>query len=339
MRLRSVCSLVFLSAVALAQTKVLEPQQTLNLRVHLGCNEGLSNDSQCDSQGNTFATIFDPAEDQPGDRPLLMFDSAGKLKARIATSRKPLQLAPNWDAFEPSFLLRGGEVARLAWSKDAIFLVKFSTDGKLASRMPLAPPAFTPYYFVVFPTGEILVAGLQRGFPKIVTAIYAADGALLKRLSFPEDQAIDEAVKVGDARYTPAAPISGNRAISAGRLRLGEDGNAYLMRSTSPVKVYVISSSGELLRSLDLEPPDFGQTPREMQLSGGRIAAEFWHCSAGCETTELVVFDANTGKKVSEFSHQGIFGSLSCFTEKPEKFSFLLVSDDRKLQRITAAVK
>ena len=77
----------------------------------------------------------------------------------------------------------------------------------------------------------------------------------------------------------------------------------------------------------------------EMQLSGGRIAVEFWHCADRCETTQLVVFDANTGKKVSEFSQQGIFGSLSCFTEKPEKFTFLIVDDDRKLQRITAAAK
>ncbi len=204
--------------------------------------------------------------------------------------------------------------------------------------MALAPPAFTPYYFVVFPGGEILVSGLQRGSAKIFTAIYAADGRLFNRLSFPEDQAIDEAVKLGDLRYT-RAPLSGNRAISAGRLRLGEDGNAYLMRSTSPAKVYVISSSGELARTLELEPPDAGQTPMEMQLSGGRIAVEFWHCSDRCETTELAVFDANTGTKVSEFSHQGIFGSLSCFIEKPEKFTFLLVGDDRKLQRITAAVK
>jgi hypothetical protein len=339
MRLRAVCSIVFFSAVALAQTKVLQPQQTINFSVHLGSNESLFNDSQCDRQGNTFATIFDPAEDQPGDRPLLMFDNAGKLKARISTSRKPLQLAPYEDAFEPSFLLPGGEVARLAWSKDAVFLVKFSADGKLESRTTLASPAFTPYYFVVFPEGEMLVSGLQRPKVVIFNALYAPDGHLLKRLSFPEDQAIDEAVRLGDARYSPAAPVSGNRAVSAGRLRLGDDGNAYLMRSTSPAKVYVISSAGELLRSLELDPPDIGQTPREMQLSGDRIAIEFWHCSDQCETPELDLFDANTGKKVSGFSHQGIFGSLSCFTEKPERFTFLTVNDERKLERITAVVK
>ena len=338
MRLRYVFPLLFLAANAFAQTKALQPQQTLNFSAHLGSNDGLHNDSQCDGQGNTFVTIFDPLADLPGDRPLLMFDNAGKLKARIPTSRKALQLAPYWDAFEPSFLLPGGEVARLAWSKDGIFLVKFAADGKLESRMPLAPPAFTPYHFVVFPTGEILVSGLQRGAQKIFTAIYTPDGLLLKRLVFPEDQAIDEAVKLGDVRYT-RAPMSGNFAISAGRLRLGDDGNAYLIRSTSPAKVYVVSSSGELLRTLDLEPPDLGQTPREMQLSGGRIAVEFWHCSDGCEPPELAVFDANTGKKVSEFSHQGIFGSLSCFTEKPERFTFLTVDDDRKVQRITAAAK
>ena len=337
MRLRSVLLLLFLSAIALAQTKTLHPQQTLNFGAHLGSNDGLSNDSQCDGQGNTFVTIFDPMADLPGDRPLLMFDNAGKLQARISTSRKALQLAPYWDAFEPSFLLPGGEVARLAWAKDAVFLVKFSTDGKLESRMALAAPAFTPHYFVIFPEGEIFVSGLQRPKMKIFNALYAPDGRLLKRLSLPEDQAIDEAVRRGDIRYTPAAPISGNRAISAGRLRLGDDGNAYLMRSTSPAKVYVISASGELLRSLDLEPPDVGQTPRGMQLSKTRIAVEF--CSDRCETTELAVFDANTGRKVSGFSHEQIFGSLSCFTEKPEKFTFLTVNDDQNLERITAVAK
>ena len=339
MRMPFIFPLLFLSATALAQTKTLQPQQTLNFSAHLGSNDGLHNDSQCDGQGNTFVTIFDPVADLPCDRPLLVFDSSGKLKAKIPTSRKPLQRAPYEDAFEPSFLIPGGEVARLAWSKDAVFLVKFSADGKLESRMPLAPPAFTPYYFVVFPEGEILVSGLQRPKMKIFNALYAADGFLLKRLSLPEDQAIDEAVRLGDNRYTPAAPISGNRAVSAGRLRLGDDGNAYLMRSTSPAKVYVISSSGELLRSFELDPPDIGQTPMEMQLSGDRIAMEFRHCSDQCETTELDLFDANTGKKVSGFSHQGIFGSLSCFTEKPEKFTFLTVNDDQRLELITAVVK
>ena len=99
----------------------------------------------------------------------------------------------------------------------------------------------------------------------------------------------------------------------------------------------MISSSGELLRNLDLEPSDVGQTPREMKLSKTRIAVEF--CSDRCETTELDLFDAKTGKKVSGYSRQGIFGSLSCFTEKPERFTFLTVNDDGKVARITAVAK
>jgi hypothetical protein len=41
------------------------------------------------------------------------------------------------------------------------------------------------------------------------------------------------------------------------------------MRRTSPATVYVISSSGELLRTLKIEPADTGQMPIDMQVAKG----------------------------------------------------------------------
>jgi hypothetical protein len=45
--------------------------------------------------------------------------------------------------------------------------------------------------------------------------------------------------------------------------------------------VYVISSSGELLRTLKIEPADTGQMPIDMQVAEGRIAVEFSLSSSG----------------------------------------------------------
>jgi hypothetical protein len=50
--------------------------------------------------------------------------------------------------------------------------------------------------------------------------------------------------------------------VSGGTARLRVDGNIYLMRRTSPATVYVISSSGELLRILKIEPAGRRRTHR-----------------------------------------------------------------------------
>jgi len=134
----------------------------------------------------------------------------------------------------------------------------------------------------------------------------------------------------------------GNRAVSSGRARLGDDGNVYLMRRTSPATIYVIASSGDLLRTVSIEPANNGQMPFDMQVAGGRIAVEFsLSCSADhCEGANLTVADATTGQKLSDYSEdKGIGGVFACYSAKPERFTFLRVGDDNRLQMIQASAR
>jgi hypothetical protein len=335
-----------MATTALAETKALHREQSQILHIRLGSNDGPT-DGQCDTKGNVFITVSDPAGEDPSDRPLLMFDSAGVLKTKFASSRKDLGLSRYEDHFEPTALLPNGGVARLVWSKDALSVARFSADGRLESRTALDSPAILPYQFVVFPSGELLVSGLEHvhsrrafGAYKSFSAIYDPHGHLLRRLSFPEDAEIDAAAEVGDSRYAHG-PMFGNRGISSGKARMGSDGNVYLMRRTSPATVYVISASGELVRTLKIEPENVGQMPSDMQIADGRIAIEFsLHCSSErCEGVNFTIADATTGQKLADYADNNVYGDFACYIAKPERFTFLITDDGKKLQMVQAAAK
>jgi hypothetical protein len=344
--------LFFLSVLSIgvtAQTKVLHPREPTTLKFKLGWNDSPSNDATCDPKGNIFVTVWNPAGEDPSDRPLLEFDNAGLLKAKFASSRKDLGLSRFEDHVEPLALLPEGELARVAWSRDSFYLAKYAADGKLQSRTKLDPPAIIPYQLAVFRSGEILVSGLEHNHSvrsissyKSFTAIYDKNGRLLKRLSLPEDAEIEAAIEAGDSRYAMALR-SGNRAVSGGNAKLGEDGNVYLMRRTSPVTIYVISSSGALVRTLHIETPNSGELPFDMQLSGDRIALQFLMGCAGeggqCSGVNLRVADSMSGEKLASYDDEHFWGSLACFTASPERFTSLTTTDKDKLQTTSWTAK
>jgi hypothetical protein len=277
-----------------------------------------------------------------------MFDPAGVLKVRFSSSSKD---DPALSIYEPTALLSDGGVARLTYSRlsrEAPWLAFFSPDGKLKSRVQLDPGGFFPYQLAVFPSGESLVSGLEHvhsrramGAFKSFTAIYDKNGHLQKRLSLPADAEIDADAERGDSRYANG-PMFGNRAVAFGRARLGDDGNVYLMRRTSPATVYVISSAGELLRTLSIEPADVGQMPEDMRVAEGRIAVEFdVSCfSDHCEGRNFTVANASTGQKLSDYAaDKSAGGVFAGYSANPERFTFLKVSDDNKLQMIESSAK
>ena len=333
-----------LSLPVLAQTKTLHPNDAVKLDFKLGSNDSPSNDIMCDRSGNTYVTVSDPTSNDRSDRPLLKFDNSGALKAEFPTSRKSLGLSEYEDHFEPSTLLPNGGIARIAWGRFGMHLVRFAADGKLESRVKLENPAvpmIIPYHMAAFPSGEILVSGLENcrsvrclGPFKSFTAIYEQSGNLVKRLSVPEDDEIDAAAEIGDSRYA-SGPMFGNRAVAGGTARLGDDGNVYLMRRTSPATVYVISSSGDLVRTLQIQPPRDGWTPIDMQVSHERIAIEFSDSRTG---STFSVADAKSGKRLTDYTDESTFGILACFAA-PERFTFLTVSEKNTLQLIDAEAK
>jgi hypothetical protein len=339
--------LLAIPSLSQAQSKTLQQEKSQVTDARLGPNDWGLADVGCDAKGNLFVTAWNLEGGGPADRPLLMFDHAGLLKASFKSSPKDLGLSGNAELYQPTALVSDGGVARLVWSYHAMSLDVFSADGKLKSKSPLDPPAFFPYQLALFPSGESLVSGLEHvhsrralGAFKSFTAIYSKDGHLQKRLVLPEDDEIDAAAELGDSRYAQG-PMFGNRGVSGGTARLGVDGNVYLMRRTSPATVYVISSSGELLRTLKIEPADTGQMPIDMQVAEGRIAVEFSLSSPadGYEGTNFTVSDATTGQKLSSDVDENVPGVFACYRAEPERFTFLRISDDNKLQILEASAK
>jgi hypothetical protein len=342
------CLVLAISIFSQAQSKALHQTKSEIMSVTLSHDDWGVEDAACDSKGNTFATLWkSEVDDGPADRPLLMFDHAGVLKARFSSSSKD---DPRLFIHESTALMSDGGVARLTWSRwsrEPPWLTVFSSDGKLKSRVQLDPPGFFPSQLAVFPSGESLVSGLEHvhssravGPYKSFTAIYDKNGHLQKRLSLPEDAEIDADAERGDSRYAHG-PMFGNLAVAFGRARLGDDENVYLMRRTSPATVYVISSSGELLRTLSIEPAGHGQMPYEMRVAEGHIAVEFnLSCSSDhFEGSNFTVADAMTGQKLADYADDKSLGGIfAYYSAKPERFTFLLVRDN-KLQMIEASAK
>ena len=129
-----------LSLPLVAQTRELRLSNPIKLDFKLGSNDSPSNDIMCDRSGNTYVTVSDPTSDDRSDRPLLKFDKSGAFKAEFSTSRKSLRFSEYEDHFEPSTPLPNGGIARIAWGRSGMYLVRFAADGKLESRVKLEGP-------------------------------------------------------------------------------------------------------------------------------------------------------------------------------------------------------
>ncbi len=323
-------------AAAHAQSAALRVTKTVVSKT-FGSNDGPYGNGQCDSSGNIYVRLFDPAElDQA--RPVLMFDKAGGLQAKFTSPHLPEFQQYQYEF--PFALLPQGGIAVVDWMYPDIHVVKFSADGTVESDVKLDFARFAPYQLAVFPTGDLLLSGIEganRAHPhlyKSFAAIYDKTGHLMKRLTLEGDEEIDRAIEVGDSRYASHGPGWGNLAVAQGMVATGEDGNVYLVRRASPATVYVISSSGEVVRKFVVEPQTSSDMPFEMQLAKGKIAFVFdgWTGGRTSGNEKLAVVDANSGERLEDFEDgtagAGFFG-LSCYAPDSGAFTFLSMSDGR----------
>jgi hypothetical protein len=143
----------------------------------------------------------------------------------------------------------------------------------------LEPPRdehIRPWRFAVFPDGSFLVTGEvldEKHFPKEpFTAIFHRSGDFAAPLSLPDD------LRPEPPKPTP--PASPGQSLQAGPsgeaepsrpqkplhfwvgeiqhgIMLGSpDGNVYVLRATSPPRLYAISPEGVVQREVVLKPPD-----------------------------------------------------------------------------------
>lgn len=224
------------------------------------------------------------------------------------------------------------------------YLFMYKPDGSLKSIVKLRPGfAWMPSAVAVFPSGHLLISGLAydrdvHATMRPFTGIFAPDGAVLKELYLEDDDTLREMAASGDARVSSPLSPRINRAISSSQMEVASDGDAYLMRWTTPAIFYAISAGGEVVRRFTVDPGDSSYRPVSMHLSRNRIAVLFadphTHEKAikivDLEGREITTYDELSANSKSVTDMLG--AAFACYTVDPERFTFLGADDDGRVQ-------
>lgn len=332
--IRKLLLTAWLSALAAAQnpavssgTRPEQPDQALKLQVvetriaesELG---GIVIDPlQCDGDGNVYLRGYDERKLRA---PIKKISEKGERQAVYTLSSVPdvKPMGGGYFSVTPN-----GEVYQLAWSEDgARQVVVYGKDGAFKSRIVLDEgKPFQGYQLAVFPGGELLVSGLRKdaGGPNLpFTAVFDANGKIIRKVQLQDDQDIQLAVERGDANLVnPMYPSGTNRAVSFGQASTGGDGNVYLMRRVSPALVYVISPAGEVLRRIEVSAGDSNLLPNSMRLQKNRLAVMFRHPHTNEQVIKVV--DSQSGGELRAYDATSLGPMFTCYGSDPERFTFV----------------
>jgi hypothetical protein len=224
-----------------------------------------------------------------------------------------------------------------SWDKPHYMVYAFWPNGTLRSKVVLQVPfPWTPAQVAVFPSGDLLVTGLeydadQNAAKWPFTGLFSSSGALLKEIKIEDDGAIHDMAEVGDARVTsPEAPGT-NRAVGLGQVDLASDGNIYVLRRLSPAILYAVSSAGEVVRrfTVDAGQPDY--MPNSMHIAGNRIAVQLAHPQNGDQIIKVVDLEGHELETYHVERASSLGYAIACYAANPDRFTFLGESEDGRL--------
>lgn len=316
-----------------ASTLTLRATSTMNIPSEMG--GAFMNPAKCDADGNLY--IRKLAMDRPQFGPVVKIDSDGQRAALFDPTAFSQLALDRADAFSPA--PDGGmyQIAQSGGLKPRIYVLHFSSDGSASSPVKLDAD-LEVYTFAAFADGNFLISGVQRKSldPKDrghnFTAVFSADGRELTQLTFAEPNNSAKAVQGA----TPAkADAKAAPTMDLADAEVGSDGNLYVMRGSSPALVYVIASSGKIMKTLKVSADVRGSAPAAFHVSGNRLAISFWNEKE--QTQTVVITDAQTGRKIASYADPGGLGpSMACYSANDGVFTFLKLGDGNSPQVVRA---
>jgi len=276
----------------------------------------------CDGEGNLYVRRVEALE-RKLQSPIRKYSRTGDYKLSL----KPTDGDPTF-AGGSFFVTREGDVYWLAWrpgGKDT-FVLHFDKAGSYVSKAHLPRDIYPDGPLAVFPSGEILVAGVEgdENSEKPYTGIFESSGKLIRRINLADDAQIKDALERGDAAFTSPTG-GGNLAVSYGHIAMAEDGNAYLLRRMQPAIVYAINPRGEVLRRFTVDGGDL--YPAEIGESKGQLAILFRNF--GDSESLLKVVNVQDGAEIATYDVDKKMGwALMCFV--PPRFTFLTSESNRQ---------
>ncbi len=306
--------------------------------------------AKCDADGNLYIRKF--AVDRPLLGPVVKIDSDGQRSALFDPAAFSQLALDRADAFSPA--PDGGmyQIAQSGVLKPQIYVLHFSADGSPASPVKLDAD-LEVYTFAAFPDGNFLLSGVQRNVQdqkdrgRNFTAVFSADGRELAQLTFADSarstksSALVGPKKSAGGRNSPETKESSDKTapiIDLSEAEVGSDGDLYVMRGSSPARVYVIESSGKIMRTLKVGTAVHGGAPAAFHVSGNRLAISFWNDEDQSQT--LVVADAQTGRNIASYADPtGLGPSLACYSADDGVFTFLKLGEGNALRVVRAEVQ
>lgn len=296
--------------------------------------------AKCDTEGNLYIRKF--ATDRPLLGPVVKIDPDGKRTALFDPAGFSQLSLDRADSFSPS--PDGGmyQIAQSGVLKPRIYVLHFSSDGSPSSPARLDAD-LEVYTFAAFADGNFLVSGVKRDAQdkkdrgRNFTAVFSADGRELALLSFDKAVRAEQNSRTrAGARQRPAAKTPDSTpTLDLADAEVGIDGNLYVMRRSSPALVYVIASSGKIMKTLKIGGAGQRAMPSAFHVSGNRLAVSFWNEESERQT--VVVADAQTGRQVASYADPvGLGPSFACYSANEGAFIFLKLGEGNALQLIRA---
>ncbi len=313
----------------------LQVSSTINVASEMG--GAFMSPSRCDEDGNLYVRKY--ASDRPMLGPVVKIDGRGQRSALFDPSSFSQLNLTRADSFTPAS--DGGiyQIAQSGVENPRIYVLHFSPDGSPSSPVRLDAD-FEVYSFAAFPSGNLLVSGLERDLQNkhdpghSVTAVFSADGRLFAHLSF--DQSGAKNSENSAARQGSAAHPESEKSLPVPDLtdaEVGIDGNLYALRNSAPALIYVISPAGKILRTITVAAPVKGIAPSSFHVSQNRVAVAF-----DSESGEiLVVVDAQTGERIATYSRADIAGTtFACYSADESAFTFVRLGEKNELEIVRA---
>jgi hypothetical protein len=315
-------------------TLTLRPTSSIDIASEKG--GAFMNPAKCDAEGSLF--IRKLASDRPLLGPVVKIDSDGKRTALfdpVAFSELGLIRA---DGFSPASDGGMDQIANTGGLNPSYYVLHFSADGSRSSST-LLDADFEVYTFAAFPDGNFLVSGVKRNAQdkndrgRNLTAVFSGNGRELTQLSFLRKTGVGKtlAQKGVSQEKQDQDPLP---TLDLEYAEVGSDGNVYAMQYSSPAVVYVIASSGKILKKVKVASPVPDGLPGDFHISGNRLAISFEQKN---ERHTLAIADAQTGRKIASYDEStGAGTSFSCFSANDDLFTFLKLGEGSELGVIRA---
>ena len=298
---------------------------------------------KCDDGGNIYITTDQWGVsaihklNAKGER-VAMFQAKSDAGFKVAMAVR-LSIANDGRLYQLVALRGSGDLAR--------YVLVYNPDGTNQTRVKLQPGCFWhPAAIGVFPSGNMLITGQQffsdaqrANVP--FTGIFSPDGKLVREVKLGDDEAILHMTEVGDVRVVSPFDAAQNRAVGFSQMELAKDGNIYLLRWLNPAILYAISPEGKVVRRFTVDPGDDNFRPAAMHITPGRIAVLFVQPQSEEKIIKVVDLEGRELASYGEAERDGrmlneLGAGFACYTDQPERFTFLGSDDAHGLKLVIA---